>query len=114
MDQVIPALIAELLKYGLAGVVICYLIFKIYKLEGEKAALIEKNDELQEKRINETIKSVMAFGATAAGSEKLAEAQDVMSRAVNKQSDLITELVRLVGGLSARRSPRPTAKATRR
>jgi hypothetical protein len=99
MEQFIAAAIAELLKYGLPGLVILYLIFENRQIKQEKEAAEKRIEVLQadikamfEKRIDEAIKTVTTLGATSAGSETMGEAISALAKAVGVDNDRWDEL----------------------
>jgi hypothetical protein len=99
MEQFIAAAIAELLKYGLPGLVILYLIFENRQIKQEKEAAEKRIDALQqdikemfEKRVDEAIKTVTTLGATSAGSETMGEAINALAKAVGVDSERWDEL----------------------
>ena len=73
MEQFIAAAVTELLKYGLPGLAMAYLIYENRQLKADVEAKAQHIEQLQEKRVNEAIKTVMTLGANAASSEKMAE-----------------------------------------
>jgi hypothetical protein len=66
-------LVGEVLKYGLAGVVILYLAWKVWSLEKRNAEQQVLLSELYEKRIDEAMKTVVQSTGQTAANERLAE-----------------------------------------
>lgn len=79
MEQIIAALLTELLKYGLPGLVIVYLLIRSRQLEADIDALQKQKDEQYEKRILEAVKTVSTLAATTGSQQKLAETIDKMA-----------------------------------
>jgi hypothetical protein len=52
MEQFIAAVITELLKYGLRGLAMAYLIYENRQLKADVEAKAKNIEELQEKRVN--------------------------------------------------------------
>ena len=78
------AVLAKFAEYGLAGIIIAYLIWRDIK----KDTLIETRDAainlLHEKRVAESAESVRALGANAAANSKMGEAMEALSESIER------------------------------
>lgn len=101
MEQHIAPVIAELLKYGIAGIFIIYLIVKNWRLENDMKDKDEAHakalKDSMENRVDEAIKTTVTLGANAAATEKMAEALSSMDERLRTTNENIAELSGRIG-----------------
>lgn len=96
-------LIAELLKLGLAGLWIGYLMLINKQQRDDLRAKDTIIQLLQDKRVVEAAKSVATMGEIAVANEKISEALGGLSRSVQDNSVKMAEVAANVQNIAARR-----------
>lgn len=97
MEQVIITLITEALKYGAPGLVIGFLIWKMYKVESSLEACHQVIRELHEKRVSEAAKSRDVLYEGAAAHAKVADSVRVMTEQLAQNTRATDQLTGMVG-----------------
>lgn len=84
MEQLLPGIVAEVLKYGAPGLVIAYLVLQNWRRDADHRAALEKIEAVQERRVEEARQSIKALGEMASALDRLSETSDGLSKSVSR------------------------------
>ena len=94
-------IIAELLKYGMAGIFIAYLVYSNYLMRKAYDDLLTKFEGIQERRISERDRTADVLSQSASAQRELADAAEDHMKAVTVFTERVSALCDRIGTLIA-------------